>query len=254
MKRICFLLLLFLASCVSHKDIVSLQDQKIYEHTQKGLPNYHVKANDILHVKVNSSEETTVALFNDASGGLSGGGMINNESYLYLNGYLVDSEGKIKLPVVGEMDVAGKTVEQIREQVDEALTPYLKQKSVTVKLANFRIAVMGEVNMPGSFYIYDNKISLLQALSMAGDFTYYSNRTKVKLVRDIGGKTKTTVIDFTKPDLLASEYYFLQPNDVVYVEPLKQKAFNVNVATISLFVSALSVAVLVVSTVLNQTK
>lgn len=243
-----------MASCVSHKDIMNLQDQKIYEHTQKGLPSYLVKPNDILHVKVNSSEETTVALFNDASGGLSGGGMINNESYLYLNGYLVDSEGKIKLPVVGEMDVAGKTVEQISEQVDEALDPYLKQKSVKVKLANFRVAVMGEVNKPGNFYVYDNKITLLQALSMAGDFTYYSNRKKVKLVRDVGGKSKTVVLDFTKPDVLSSDYYFLQPNDVIYVEPLKQKAFNVNVATVSLFVSAISVAVLVVSTVLNQTK
>lgn len=251
MKRYYFLLI-FLVSCVSHKDIVSYDEAAGSLYDKYAETSYKLRPQDILTIKINSTEANTVAYFNDMQGGLQNGGMINNQALLYLNGYIIDNEGNIDLPLVGKIKASGRTVDDVRMEVSEKMKAFLKQFSVTAKLANYRVSVLGEVRSPGKFYVYETKVTLLQALGLAGDFTDFANRKRIKLMREGDKKMETYYLDLTRPDIIAADQFYLQPNDIVYVEPLKAKAFNINVQTVSVIVSAVSVATLILNVILNN--
>lgn len=145
-------------------------------------------------------------------------------------GYLVDNEGFIYFPVLGKLYIKGMTLAQLRADLEKRLLTYLSDPLVSIKQLNFNVTILGEVKKPGQYTIPSDKITILQALGLAGDMTDFGNRTNVKLIREEEGVSKTYVIDFTDKNITNSPYYYIQQNDVLYVEPdlIKKKTANVD--------------------------
>jgi polysaccharide export outer membrane protein len=235
--------LLHLTSCINTKDLIGLQDDQV---STKSIVNYgrfptylyKVRPHDMLTIQLNSYQENTATFFQ----GNGGGNMRVDPASLYVSSYTIDESGNIRLPLIGDMQVSGLSIEQIKDSVDKGLEPWMKYASTTVKLSSFRVTLMGEVNGPGMQYIYNTKTNLLQVISMAGDFTDFANRQKVKILRERGQETEAVYVDMSSSEFLNSEYYFLMPDDVIYVEPLKSKAWNLNTRTASVLLSSVSVS------------
>ena len=264
-----FITLIILSSCVKYDSLVYFQDEvtqptkvksgnnenvkvlpisKTYE--SYSTSEYRIRAFDNLSIKLNSFEQSTTGEFNSSGAlGARPGGVDN--ALLYLSGYMVNQEGNIRLPLIGDIQVEGLTIDEIKDKIDTQLEEYLKFPSVSVKLTNFRVSVLGEVNRPGMQYIYEGKVTLLQAISQAGDLTDFANRNNIKLIREKSDGTLSTILDITKPDLISSEYYFLMPNDVIYVEPLKAKASNVNTRVAGVVLSVISVLITTINLIVT---
>jgi polysaccharide export outer membrane protein len=136
-----------------------------------------------------------------------------------LSGYLVNPDGTLELPLIGKVPVGGLTTAQVADRIREKLKEYLKEPTVNIRNQNFRVSVMGEVARPSLFTIPNEKITMLEALSLAGDITIYGRRDNVLLIREVNGLRTFTRIDLTNRDLFRSPYFYLRPNDVIYVEP-----------------------------------
>ncbi|MEM7659744.1 MAG: polysaccharide biosynthesis/export family protein [Bacteroidota bacterium] len=238
------LLLFSLSACVSYQDILGLQDDQV---STENIVNYgrfptylyKIRPYDLLTIQLNAYQENTAAFF---QGSGSGGNMRVDPASLYVSSYTVDENGFVRLPLIGDLQVEGMTTEQIKDSVDSRLEPYMKFATTTVKLSAFRVTLLGEVNGPGMQHLYNSKTNLLQAISLAGDFSDFADRTKVKILRERGQETEAVYLDLTKSEFLNSEYYFLMPDDVIYVEPLKSKAWNLNTRTASVLLSSVSVS------------
>ena len=171
-----------------------------------------------------------------------------------LQPYLVDNEGNINFPVLGELKLGGLTKREAEQLIIDKLKPYMKETPiVTVRMVNYKISVIGEVTRPGTFTISNEKVNLLEALAMAGDMTVYGLRDNVKLIReDANGKQQIVTLDLNKAETILSPYYWLQQNDIVYVTPNKAKARNSDVGnSTSLWFSATSILVSIVSLLVN---
>lgn len=172
--------------------------------------------------------------------------------------YTVDNEGFINFPVLGKIEVKGKTVKELTDILESRISESVENPIVNIRIENFKVTVIGEVLRPGTFNVYSDRISLLDALGLAGDLTIYGDRTNVKLVRDVNGEKKVVLLDLTKTDLLESSYFYLEQNDVVYVEPNDKKkktsrysqSEQYNLSIISTFASTLSVIVSVVMSII----
>lgn len=172
--------------------------------------------------------------------------------------YTVDNEGFINFPVLGKIEVKGKTIKELTDILESRISESVENPIVNIRIENFKVTVIGEVLRPGTFNVYSDRISLLDALGLAGDLTIYGDRTNVKLVRDVNGEKKVALLDLTKTDLLESPYFYLEQNDVVYVEPNDKKkktsrysqSEQYNLSIISTFASTLSVIVSVVMSII----
>ncbi|WNJ19769.1 polysaccharide biosynthesis/export family protein [Pontibacter sp. G13] len=197
---------------------------------------YKIRPYDNLTIKVNVNEESTIDFLNQNLSSVSSG-----ESDLFFKGYTVDDSGNVDLPLLGSINVQGLTTEQIKDSLDAKYADHYNQVTTTVKLSNFRVTMLGEFMQPGVHYVFEEKLTLLQAVGMAGGMTEFANATRVKILRETeSGKIKKAYLNLGSTDVLESEYFFLRPNDVVYIEPYKAKGFQVNAATLSLALTAVS--------------
>lgn len=144
------------------------------------------------------------------------------------NGYLVDSTGHVYLPLIGQVPLSGISTTQAGIRIRERLTPYLKEPTVNVRNLTFRVSVMGEVTNPSLFTLPNEQITILEALSLAGDLTIYARRDNVLIIREAHGQRQFVHVDLTKRDLFQSPFYYLQANDIVYVEPGKARLASVD--------------------------
>ncbi|MGZ2371899.1 polysaccharide biosynthesis/export family protein [Ancylomarina sp. YFZ004] len=239
---------LFFSSCRTNKDLVYLnntKDQEVLEGIPGTVSEYIIKTNDNLYVDIQSMSPEVNALFNPAQTG----GMQNYEgvSGQYLSGFQVDLSGDISLPIIGKVALAGKSLKQAREMIQTKADEYLKEATVKVKLLSFKITVLGEVKAPGVYYNYNNQMTVLDGISMASGVTDYGRIQKVLVLRPTDSGSKTFRLDLTNKKFLASEAFFLQPNDVVYVEPDKYKSVKINSPVYSMFLSTLSMLILVLN-------
>ncbi len=214
------------------------------------VTEYKLQSGDILDIKVSSLDPNSVAIFNKAVG-MSVNAAVNDAS-LYINGYMIDQHGQVNLPLVGEVDVMGMTLDSLNIYLSNTLEQYFKYFTVDAKLVNYRVSVLGEVNSPGIQNIYNADVNVLQALAQARGVTNYGNRRKVKIIRKAFNTNEAEVIDLSKEGVIYSEYFYLMPNDIVYVEPLKAKATSLNVPLFALLISAASFAILVVNSVTSN--
>jgi polysaccharide export outer membrane protein len=173
--------------------------------------------------------------------------LFQNETSLFINGYTVSDSGYVEVPVLGRIPVVDMTVSQATDAIRERAGRYLKDATVIVKLISFRYSVIGEVARPGTFTNFNSQLTVLEAISNAGDITDYGNRKKVLVLRPDGQGTTTFRLDLTSRDILTSEGFFLLPNDIVYVEPIKSKTFRINSPTFSLVLSSITTLILVLN-------
>ncbi|MBN2683368.1 MAG: polysaccharide biosynthesis/export family protein [Bacteroidales bacterium] len=207
--------------------------------------DYKVQSNDVLFVKIVSINEELNKFYNFTE--LDKYNIGYNKASLFLNGISVSDSGIINLPVVGNIFVKEKTIGEINFLVAERVREYLKDAEVYVKLISFPVTLIGEVNRPGMFENYNNSLSIFEALGYAGDLTIYGNRKDVVLIRKNGDRLETKRLDLTDINLLASDYFYLMPNDVLYVPPMKNKAFRINAPNISIFLSSITTLIVVLN-------
>ena len=244
---------LFFTSCKTSKDMVYLNntsDQEVLEGMPGMVSEYIIKTNDNLYVDIQSMSPEVNALFNPSQGMGMKSGTQQNYGHLsgqYLNGFQVDLSGHVNLPIIGKVNLAGKSLKQARELIQIKADEYIKDATVKVKLLSFKVTVLGEVKNPGLYYNYSNNMTVLDGISMANGVTDYGRIQKVLVLRPTGSGSKTFRLDLSNKKFLSSEAFFLQPNDVVYVEPDKYKNVKLNSPLYSLFLSTLSTLILVLN-------
>lgn len=232
-----------LFSCRSNRDLVYLRDMNGFEQ-HIGLPGpvpyYRIKTNDNLYVNIQTLNPEVNQLFNPVQGVQGAQQIYAQPSGQYLNGYHVDSRGNIVLPIIGSVALAGLTIDEAQNIIQKKANEYLKEATVRVKLLSYKVTVMGEVKSPGVYYNYNNNFTVLEAISMANGITDYAGIKKVLVVRPTAKGSKSYRLDLSSKQLLASEAFFLQPNDVVYVQPERAKNFRLNTPVYSLFLSTVT--------------
>ena len=261
MKKFFFTILLaagMLSSCTSYKNVPYLRGHEIVNNYGKSIPLYDatIMPKDLLSITVNTSDPKAAAPFNltvqsPLNASLAN---INTTTQPTLQQYLVNNTGEIDFPVVGKIKVGGLTKNEAEDLIREKIQPYLKETPiVTVRMANYKISVLGEVAHPGSFTVSNEKVNVLEALAMAGDLTVYGLRTNVKLIReDQEGNRKIILLDLTDSNLIVSPYFYLKQNDILYVTPNSTKAKNSDIGTTTTtWISATSILVSIASLVVN---
>jgi polysaccharide biosynthesis/export protein len=222
-------IILFLSSCVPQKKILYLQKQQekdtssIYSH--KHPPDYRIQPRDNVYIKMFSLDEKSNLFFNKQTGSSNYNDYANDAS-IYLNSYSVNPEGYIDFPVVGKVMIKDLTVSQVKDVLQKLVDEYLKETVVVVKMVNFKITIVGEVNHPGEFTIYADKINFFEAISLANDLTEYANRNKVCLIRVTPNGSRVFKLNMTSDEFLKSDQFYLQPNDIIYVPPLGIKRWG----------------------------
>ena len=201
----------------SHKDSTN---RALFQTPE--FQEYHLGIGDNLYIKVQSLDEKSNEFFNRETGNRTSN---YNDASIYLESYSVDTEGNIFFPFIGPVYVFGLTLDETKIEVEKVMEKYLKNTTIVVKLVNFNITFVGEVRRPGEYKIYQDRINIFEAISLAGDLTDYGNRNEVKLMRMTDDGMALHIIDLTKEDILESPYFYLKPNDIIYIEPLKGKQF-----------------------------
>lgn len=244
-KVMSLLLVLTLSSCYTASSVNYLQSKESRLVVPVNHLEYTVQPNDILNIVVQSRDPEQSDFFNITT--LQNQNMQANPASLFLTGYIVNKQGMINLAIVGELRVMDLTVEEVRILVQEEIDKYLLNSTVTVKLTSFKISVLGDVKNPGTNYIYNSQANIFEALSAAGDLNFSAKRRDVKVIRQLGDTSIVVNLDLTDPNIIKSPYYFLHPNDVIYVEPSKRKNASNNLPIISVLLTAVSTGVLLLN-------
>lgn len=236
-----FVLAIFLSSCVSQKKIKYLQqateDDTTTMFINKIPMDYLVKPGDNLYITIKSLSKDANEIFNQ----FNESNVANTaNASLYLTSYSVNKEGYINFPVLGKVEVKDKTVQEVEAVMQKQVDEYLKESVVIVRLVNFTITMLGEVKMPGNFEIYQDEITIFEAISLAGDMTDFANRKQVSLVRQTETGSKIYNVDLNSASILSSPYYYLKPNDMIYIAPLPVKQYGFSTFPYALVFSSIS--------------
>ena len=254
MTKNSFYLLLLISvlftSCIPMKDLVYLQDKNTSseQNTIASVENkpYRVQVSDVISIDIKAIDPKLVSIFNKTNVEVETG---KSDSSLYFDGFTVDDHGNIRVPILGEINVIGYTLEEIRVIIEKKLLEeYFKTDAnifVTVKLAGFSYTINGEVGSTGTKTLYKDKVTILEAIANSGDITIVGNRKEVTIIRQTPTGVQMHDIDLTDRNVMKSPYYYLQPNDYIYVKPLKQKTWGTGqtgIQSIGTIITLLSLA------------
>ena len=228
-KRLLFFTLtcILLASCQSYKKVPYLQDSGEVQRAvaEAKLYDARIMPKDLLTIVVSCTDPELAEPFNLTVATPVSASQNNLTSQPALQQYLVDNRGNIEFPILGTLHIGGLTKRKLSDYIKES-------PIVTVRMANYKISVIGEVNAPGTFTISNEKVNLFEALAMAGDMTVYGLRDNVRLIReDADGHQHIITLDMNRADIVQSPYYYLQQNDILYVTPNKTKAKTADIST-----------------------
>jgi polysaccharide biosynthesis/export protein len=225
------LTLCFFSSCVSHQELVNFRSGKEKEPTLSRLPKQDIanhmdlklQTNDVLAIIIMSPDGILSAPYNlvPPQLGAQSSGTTSPSTFI------INSDGMIHLPSLGAFKATGLTIKELREEVIKKVSVFLETPSVNIRLINFKISVTGEVLNPGVYSVENERITILEALARAGDLTLYSDRQHIMVIREHDGVREQGEIDLKDTKFFTSPYYYLQQNDVIYVEPNKRKATQV---------------------------
>ena len=243
------------SSCISTKQLTYLQES---DHVVDSLiplrkmqEPYRLQINDLLSIRVKALDQETVGIFNpidDANLNATG------EEKLYYDGFVVDPHGNIRIPSLGEVQALGYTVEEVRQELEKRLLAhYFKAEAnifVTVKIAGIRYTINGEISSPGSNIIYRDQVSIMEAIANNGDINLVGDRKNVVIIRQYPLGQKVHHIDLTKIDAMNSPYYYVQPNDLILINPLPQKSLGFGSTGLSSFTTILTVITALTTTIL----
>lgn len=256
MKKTFYLVavVLFLSSCgVKYKSVPYFQDLPANEAIQEEITNssvLRIQKDDILAITVSSLNPEASAIFNLGTTSSNQGNAVGNVNpAITANGFLVDKKGEIQFPLIGSLPVEGLTTAAARELIQSKLVTFLKEPVVSLRLINFKVSVLGDVVRPGTYPVQNERVSVAEALSMAGDLSITAVRNNVLLVREVQGQRKFIRLDLHSKDLFNSPYFYLQNNDVLYIQPGNAKYASVDSSyrNVSIVLSALSVIALIIS-------
>ena len=264
MKKINYFLaaaiVILLASCGSTKNVAYLQNSSIVDLSKSAhLYDAHIMPKDILTITVNTVNPEASAPFNLVISPTLSTSTQSIGSGRALQTYLVDNNGCIEFPVLGTIEVGGLTKSMCEKLIHDKIMPYLNANEnpvVTVRMSNYKISVLGEVTRPGMFTVGNEKINIFEALAQAGDLTIYGVRERVKLIRENeNGQKQISTLNLNDANIINSPYYYLQQNDIVYVEPNKVKSQNSTIGqSTTLWLSATSILVSLTSLLYNILK
>jgi polysaccharide export outer membrane protein len=249
-KTIPFFFLVLLFSCASKKDMIYYQDIDTLTAQEKS-PSYEIKIqpDDLLMISVFAEDPEIAKAFSlnassETNAGASAGSV-----------YLVDANGFIDFPTLGKIKVSGLSRTEVLQLLDGKLSQYIKKPIVSLRITNFKVSVQGEVGAPGTYPVVSERITLIEALSMAKDLTVYGKRTNILIIREIDGVKSFNRVDITKADFMNSPFYYLAQNDVVYVEPNQNKINGaaVNPST-GLIFSVLSILITLTTLIITTSK
>ena len=208
---------LIFSSCTSSKKILYFQGLDTNRVDSVRFDKVHLlQYGDMIEISVTSLEPDDYAHFSKS-------GFRVMQDQAVQNAYQVDSSGIISLPYIGPIAIAGLSTIELKQKITTAIEPYLQKATVNIRLMNLKISVLGEVARPGTYQIPDMRIALPEALGLAGDLTISAKRSNVLIIREEKGQRNYARIDLRKPDVLSSEYYYLKPNDIIYIEPSRSK-------------------------------
>ena len=236
-----------LAGCTSTEKMTflnNLPETPEAQYFPMDIPDYKIQYRDILYITVKSL--TPEGSIEDMLIGKSGNNQANyirDESSQFIIGYTVDIDGNISLPEIGKIKVSGFTIQEINSIVQEEVSKTFKNSFADCKLLSYKYTVLGEVRIPGTYVNYNNYLTVLEAIGRAGGIDDFGNRNRVLIVRPVDNGTQTYRINLQDKSLLLSEAYFLQPNDVVIVEPMKHKIFNLNLPTYTFLLTSITSAI-----------
>jgi polysaccharide biosynthesis/export protein len=238
------IILLVDISCTSQKKLAYLNnasEKGSVENYMLEVPDYKIQPRDILYITIKAmTPDGSINDFLLPARNNTGGNLIQGEPGGYLYGYDVNPDGFLAIPAVGLIKVSGLTLGETRSLLQTYADKVFKNSIVECKLLSFKFTVIGEVKVPGTYVNYNNYLTVLEAIGRAGGLDDYGDRTKVLVVRPIDKGTKTFSIDIQDKKILSSEAYFLLPNDVVIVQPMNHKIFNLNLPTVSFILTALT--------------
>ena len=222
-------LILGLSSCVTHEELLNFNQGPTFPDAAKNidnLPQLQIQPDDLLSIRVKALDPLAAEPFNvdpligNLNMNMAGGARP-------LIGYLVSREGTIDFPMLGTIKVIGLTTDELKNLLLEKLQPFLKDPVVLVRFLNFRITVLGEVLTPGTYFVSNERVTILDMLGQAGDITPYGNRANVLIIREQNGQRLTARLNLQDRTIFESPYFYLQQNDVIYVEPLPIKTASI---------------------------
>lgn len=206
-----------------------------------------IKSDDLLNITIQTIDPEITVLLNSANSVTQTVGAAASPQAQTVSGYLVDKNGEVELPFVGKLKLAGYTTVEARDVVRTAMQQFVKDPIVNIKFSNFKVTVMGEVTRPATYIMPTEKVTLFDALSQAGDLTIYGRRENVLVIRDTLNNQKNMVhLNLNSKNIMSSPYFYLQPNDVVYVEPGESKAASLDAARTRNFAIAASILSLLI--------
>ncbi|MDV7188404.1 polysaccharide biosynthesis/export family protein [Lutibacter sp. TH_r2] len=254
MKRIISILIsvVLLSSCVSNKQLTYFQGDPVPKNEIYRLNNapYRLQVNDILYIDIKADNAEIVSMFKASEAQASSS---NQSGSLYFTGYTIDRHGNIRMPFIGDINVLGYTEKETREKVETELGKFFKNPElifVTVKLGGINFLVTGEVGSPGTVSLMQNQVSIIDALANAGEITTVGNRKEVEVIRKTLDGVKKFKIDMTDMSVFNSENFYIQPNDIIYVPPLKQKAWGTGTTGLQTFTTVVTVLSFLTSSIL----
>ncbi len=214
-------------SCVPLSKTKYLQDKEgvaPVTEFQNPKPDYKIKPGDYLYIRIMTLDQKSNEVFATISGSSGGNSYMNvTDQNLYLTSYMVNDSGYISFPLLGKIYANGQTIHEMEVSLNRSVSDILREASVVVKLVMYNVSILGEVKNPGKYAIYNNRVNIFEALAMANDLTTFANRSKVQIIRSTGDKNTIVTLDLLNKDILSSPYYYLQPNDIIYVEPSSVK-------------------------------
>lgn len=242
MKTLYFLFLfLLLNACVPYKNIVYLQGD--VQNLKHNTEEYKIKKNDILYINIKSGNPEIQKFFNTSKLGVTQ----TNAGNLFLLGYIVDRNGEVELPVIGKIKVEGKTFSEVKNLIKEHMLnsqfSSLNDIFITVKLAGIPYSIVGEVNRPQNGILYKTNPNIFDVIANAGDLKMTGDPRHILVIRENEGEKTKTELDITDASILTSDFYYIRPNDLIYVKPIKQKTLGTGTTlsqTISTTITALS--------------
>lgn len=235
-KKVLWIMLLgilILSSCVSNKKYVYLQDKGNVNLDTNGLIKvtpylYKLQAGDVLYISLTTDDERLNKIFipSTPTGQMMQAGQSTSGTSLYFIGFTLNPKGEIEFPYLGSLSVSGKTVDEAKEIIQVELRKFFKNFFLQVKVAEFKFSVLGYINRPGQYYFQQNKVSIFEAISQAGELSNLAKRYELHLYRQYPGGVKLHKIDLTDRSLINSPYWYIQPNDILYVIPLKVRSIG----------------------------
>ena len=250
------LLILLFTSCRQNKELIYLQGLESLENhplPASATKEYKLNKGDILYIRLYSMNQDISSLFNPGSSSIQNYSQFT-QSNMYFQGYTVNDSGSVSLPVLGDIYVESLTIEEAKQVITKAAREYIKDVTVVIKLANFKLTILGEIKRPGMYYLYEKKVNLLDLIGLAGDLTDYGNRKNILVLRPGENGTISYRVNLTQKESLDSELLYLEPNDLVYIEPLPSKGLRLIITDYGSILTAISSTLTAIALILTLSK